>query len=453
MVDEAAAASGVAGAQVCVILDEQRAQFVYGSANAELYIPMTGDTVVQVGSVTKVFNAAMIMTLVEDGRLDLDAPVVEYVPDLKLADKQAQETITLRQLLSMSAGLDNGHATPLKGDGALARYVALLRDIPQVFAPGRGFGYSSAGSCIAGYAAERATGTPWDLLMQKRVFEPAGLVHAVTLAEELPYHRVSVGHAPAQRGRSPKVVRPWHVSQGGGPGGATFATTAHDLARFGQLFINGGKAANGDQVLSQTAVRMMTNPTIDAPAAYKWGARQQWGLGPYVAHWGDAIVWGHAGGNQSGGAQLIWFPQKRAVLAFVINTIGAFDEFTARMFGDFSQAVLGVSAPTLAPPEPQLRIGDPRRFVGAFARNGMRYEISQDAGRLRYKEISLRRGGLGDALGEVVQGELVSLGGDRFLVKTPGPSGPISIAFFGDDGQGRAANLVVPMFATRRVDG
>jgi len=156
---------------------------------------------------------------------------------------------------------------------------------------------------------------------------------------------------------------------------------------------------------------------------------------------------------QSGGAQLIWFPQKRAVLAFVINTVGAFDEFTARMFGDFSQAVLGVSAPRLVAPEPPLRVGDPRRFVGAFARNGMRYEISQGADRLRYKQINLWRGALDATLGEAVQGELISLGGDRFLVKTRALRTPFRSLFSRDDGQGRAANLVVPMFAARRVDG
>src|SRR5437867_703229 len=67
MVDEAAAASGAVGVQVSVILGDQRADLVSGSANAELGTPMTVETVVQIGSTTKVLNAAMIMTLVEEG--------------------------------------------------------------------------------------------------------------------------------------------------------------------------------------------------------------------------------------------------------------------------------------------------------------------------------------------------------------------------------------------------
>src|SRR5689334_5305166 len=69
IVNHAAAASGAVGVQVSVILGDHRADFAWGSANAELGTPMTTETVVQIGSVTKVFNAAMIMTLVDEGKL------------------------------------------------------------------------------------------------------------------------------------------------------------------------------------------------------------------------------------------------------------------------------------------------------------------------------------------------------------------------------------------------
>src|SRR6185437_9227995 len=233
MVDAAARASGAVGAQVSVIVGDRRSDFVYGSANAELNIPMTVDTVTQVGSVTKVFNAALIVALAEEGKVGLDVPVVKYIPDLKLADERAQNTVTLRQLLSMSSGLDNGPYKPLKGLNALAEYVSGLRDIPQVFPPGTGYGYSNAGICVAGYVAQKVTGEAWDTLIRERIFEPAGLQHAITLAEDLPYFRVSVGHLPAQNGKAATVLRPWHISQGMGPAGSTLAMSAHDLASFG----------------------------------------------------------------------------------------------------------------------------------------------------------------------------------------------------------------------------
>jgi CubicO group peptidase (beta-lactamase class C family) len=454
LVNETASATGAVGAQVSVILGGERADFVYGDANVELNIPMTVDTLVQVGSVTKVANAALIMTLVEEGKLALDTPVIKYLPDLELGDKHARETITLRQLLSMSSGVDN--AVPYVdyggGEDVLARYVASLRKLPQVFPPGQGFGYTSAGSCIAGYAAERVAGSSWDALVHKRIFEPAGLASAVTLAEDLPFHRVSLGYTPAHDGKPAAVIRPWCLIRAQGPAGSTLAMSAHDLASFGQLFIDGGAASSGNRVLSESSVREMMTPTTEVPMPVPaWGVGTQWGLGPNMSHWDNAVVWGHAGGNGSGVAQLIWLPDKRGVLAFTVNTLSAFTGFSAQMFGAFSAAVFGASAPQLRAPESPARIDNPERYIGTYSRNCSRYEISARGDRLHYADANLGLGLPGERVGLLVEGELVPLQQDRFLMQMPGSPDFIPIGFFGSDAQGRATNLVNPAFASRRV--
>lgn len=218
------------------------------------------------GSVGKVLNAAIVVSLAEEGKLALDEPVVKYVPDLRIADRRAQQSITLRQLLSMSSGLDLGPYTEL-GPGAegLAKYVASLGTLRQAFPPGQGFGYSNAG--ISGYAAQLVSGESWDTLVRKRIFEPAGLKHAVTLAADLPYQRVSLGYVPAKGGKSASVIRLWYITQSQAPAGSTLAMSAHDLASFGQLFLNGGKTANGTRVLSEKAVNTMMTSTTDVPVA------------------------------------------------------------------------------------------------------------------------------------------------------------------------------------------
>ena len=452
IVDAAAAASGSVGGQVSVIVGEQRADFVYGLANAELQTPMTVDSIVQVGSVTKMFNAAVVLSLVDEGKLDLDTPVIRYLPELVLPD-EAQWTITLRQALSMSSGLDNPPHREFRGDQALARYVGLLRDVPLLFRPGQGFGYSNPGTCIAGLAAERVAGESWDSLLQKRIFDPTRLEHAVTLAEELPYHRVCVGHAPAQNGEPPKVFRPWYFAQAAAPAGLTLAASARDLASFGQLFINGGKAEDGTRVLSENATKAMVTPTTDVPITVpQWGVGSKWGLGPNRADWGNVAAWGHAGGTFSGGSQLVWFPERRAVLAFTTNTIAAFDELTAHIFGRFSAAALGFSAPKFELPGASIPIKNAVRFVGTYARTGLRYEISESNGGLHYKEINEGAGIPGEKLGVTVAGDLMALGGERFMLPVPGKPIGVLIAFYGDDGRGRAANMVVPMYAARRVN-
>ena len=455
MMDEAGASSGAVGAQVSAILGDQRVDLVYGTSNAQLNIPMTVDTIVQVGSVTKVLNAAIAMSLVDEGKLELDTPIVSYLPELEVADRHARETITLRQLLSMSSGLDN--AVPYvqhgRAEDALARYVASLHEVRQVFAPGKGFGYSNAGSCIVGRAAERLTGELWDTLLRQRILEPAGLVHAESLAEELPFHRVSVGHGPALGEQPPTVTRPWCLTRAQGPAGSTLAMSAHDTASFGRLFVSGGIAANGNRVLSESTIKAMMTPTTDVPIAVpKWGIGSKWGLGPNLSHWDGTAVWGHVGGNTSGACQLVWFPQKCGVLAFTVNTLAAFDMFTARMFDDFSRAVFGVGMSRLRAPESPLEVEQPTRFAGTYTRCGARYEVSEESGRLHYTERNLGLGVPGEILGIAVEGDLTSLGEARFLVMMPGFTDGIPVAFFGSDERGRACNVVTPMFAARRVD-
>src|SRR5579884_3213973 len=128
----------------------------YGIANLETRAPVGAETVFQVGSISKVFTATLVMTLVEAGKLDLDAPVFGYVPDLTLADMGAARAITLRHLLTHMAGFygdrfdDHG-----MGDDALAHAVAAFPTLKQQTAPGELWTYCNAGFDLAGLVIER----------------------------------------------------------------------------------------------------------------------------------------------------------------------------------------------------------------------------------------------------------------------------------------------------------
>src|SRR5689334_11679197 len=106
--DRAVKLSGVVGAQLSIIKGGEQWDFVRGFANSDLAIVMTDDTAMQVGSTTKLLNAMIVMSLAEEGKLDLDVPVKNYIPDFELADVDATGRITPRHLLSMSSGIDNG---------------------------------------------------------------------------------------------------------------------------------------------------------------------------------------------------------------------------------------------------------------------------------------------------------------------------------------------------------
>jgi len=448
IVDQAAAVSGAVGVQVSVILGDQRADFVSGSANVELDTPMTPETVIQIGSSTKVLNAAMIMTLVEQGMLDLDKPVKTYLPDLTLSDRTAAETITLRQLLSMTSGLDNGPYTRHGGgDDALARYVASLADLPQAFAPGAGWGYSNAGTSIAGHAAERVTGRSWDDLLLQRILEPAGLRHAVSRARDLPFQRVSAGHAPARAGGKPAVIRPWYITQAQGPAGSTLAMSAHDLATFGLLFLSDGKAADGTRVLSHESVVTMTTPVV---RVFSRSYTEHWCIGLEREHWSGTPVFGHAGGNMSGTSYLKIFPERRGVLAITVNTPAALGAFAPAIFDGFGPLVFDATRAKLTKPATPIALARPERYLGTYVMLGFRYEVVRDGSGLTMKVTTSSP----DGQSSTIQYAMVPLEPDVFLLEGAAGVGSAlgDVGFFGRDAEGRATNLVAPVFAARRTD-
>ncbi|WP_433225248.1 serine hydrolase domain-containing protein [Microtetraspora malaysiensis] len=216
MLTEAARRLGVTGAQAAVIAGGELRVAATGTANAELGIPMDPRTLIQIGSTTKLHTAVLVMTLVDEGLVDLDAPVRRYLPELRLADEEAARSVTPRHLLSMTSGIDNGrydddHDDPLG-------YLSTFADMDTLFAPGDGYSYSNASTVVSGALVARLTGLSWDEALRRRVFEPLGLRDCLTLWEELPYHRVAVGHAP-----DGSVVRPWALARGSGPAGARCA--------------------------------------------------------------------------------------------------------------------------------------------------------------------------------------------------------------------------------------
>jgi CubicO group peptidase (beta-lactamase class C family) len=121
---------GVPGAVLGVARGAETVEVSCGVTNVDTGVAVTPDTLFQVGSVTKVWTATVVMRLVEQGRLDLDEPVVSYLPELRLADPVVTRTVTMRHLLTHTSGIDGdfyGQGTG-RGDDCLGRYVAALAD-------------------------------------------------------------------------------------------------------------------------------------------------------------------------------------------------------------------------------------------------------------------------------------------------------------------------------------
>jgi CubicO group peptidase (beta-lactamase class C family) len=456
--------NGIFGAQLSIIKGAQQCDLAAGWAHAGIGLTMQTGTLMQIGSVTKLFNVTIVMSMVEEGTLELDAPVREYIPDFSVANLDATRTLSLRHLLSMSSGLDNGPYSYFgASDEALEQYVAGLRLLPQQFVPGRHFGYSNAGTCIAGYAASRVAGQSWEALVRERVLEPAGLTRAALLDGDVESENVSAGHlASPERGRAIIVDPVFSMHRSRAPSGATLAMAMKDLARFGRIFLNRGVADNGFKMLSESSVDTMLTSHIEVPTR---NDAQAWCLGPYTARWDEVQIWGHSGGTPTSLSHMLLLPERDAVIAFGINSPGYFPcgrfgispwkEFCHVMFEDVLQAAFGIRKPCIGVPDATID-PIPYRYEGVYEQLGVRMTITrvQSGIAAEYEtigntDVSMHKTTVREVL------LLRPLGKDRFLVvpaERAHEEQPQTeeVAFFGDDGNGRAMNLTNYVFAMRR---
>ncbi len=438
VLDDAARSLGIVGAQLAVYDGESVYELTSGYANLERRRPVTANTLFQIGSTTKVFNAALVMSLVDSGDLDLDEPVKTWITDLELTGADTEKHPTLRQLLSMSAGLDNGPYTDHgRGDDAIARYVASLAEVPQIFEPGTAFGYSNAGSNVAGLVAQRAMGINWETLLSDRVLKPLGLEHSANFAEDLLFRSVALGYrrAPGQR---PQRVQIWGLPRSMAPAGGTLCCSAGDLVRFARMFLDQGKAPGGRQVLSTSAVETMQTPQIDMPAKI---IAQKWCPGPYWKMWGGEVIHGHSGTNTGGSSLLLWCPEKNVAAATIANVPNQGYPLADRVFDTIFPQMFGIKKPRSPKPDTVTPADvDLDRYTGTFVALNNRFEFRIDNGKLVAKIPQL-------------ESELIPLGEDRFLPRDPAMGGNRGwdVAFWGYDGNGRATHFLNGVFALRRA--
>ncbi|OMQ14229.1 serine hydrolase, partial [Modestobacter sp. VKM Ac-2676] len=181
-----------------------------GVLNRATDVPVTTDAVFQIGSITKVWTTTLVMQLVDEGRLDLDAPLVEVLPDLQLGDPDVAKRVTMRHLLTHTSGIDGDVFTDTgRGDDCIEEYVAALADVTQNHPLGATFSYCNSGFTLVGRVVEVLTGQTWDAALRERVIEPLGLTHTSTLPEEAILHRAAVGHIAPGPGADPAPVPAW----------------------------------------------------------------------------------------------------------------------------------------------------------------------------------------------------------------------------------------------------
>ena len=206
--DDAAIRHDVPGAAVAVGVGDELAEAATGVVNRGTGVAATTDSVFQIGSVTKVWTASLVMQLVGDGLVDLDAPVRRYLPEFGVLDAAASATVTVRQLLSHTGGFDGDLFEDTgRGDDAVDRLLAFMRTgAAQVHPPGELFSYCNAGYSTLGALVTKLRGGTWESVLRERLIGPLGVTHMALFAEEAILFRAAAGHLADPDGGPPRVA-------------------------------------------------------------------------------------------------------------------------------------------------------------------------------------------------------------------------------------------------------
>lgn len=303
----------------------------------------------QIGSISKGYTATLVVLLADAGKLDLDAPVVDVLPDFAVADAVATGTITVRQLLNHTSGIEGDFVSDTgRGDDCLARYVEGVRDVGLTNPPGATMSYSSTAYNVLGRIVEVVTGLTWDEALKEMLCDPLGLAHTMTLPEEVLRFRAAMGHM-GEPGKAPVPTPLWNMlPRSAGPYGGISATAA-DVVRFARLFIDGGTAPDGTRVLSAGAVEAMLTREVEMPDQWFLGAH--WGLGWGLFEWDGARGFGHDGSTFGQLAYLRAIPEAGIALALLTNGGGAAPKVFETLCRELTAELAGVAMPGFGPAE------------------------------------------------------------------------------------------------------
>jgi CubicO group peptidase (beta-lactamase class C family)/D-alanyl-D-alanine dipeptidase len=367
----------------------------FGMADPQTKKPATAETIYRVGSVSKLFTDIAIMQLVEQGKLDLDAPVTKYLPEFQ-PKNPFDKAITLRQLMSHRSGLVRespaGHYFD-DSSPSLQRSVASLNGTELVFPPEKRTKYSNAGIAVVGLVLERTQKEPFAKYLGRTLLGPLGMKHSgfeptdeirKELAQALmwTYHGRTFGAPTFELGTS--------------PAGCLY-TTVLDLARFESALFAGGNGIIKRETLDAMWKEQYPDPANDRP----------FGIGFAIGKLDDQRRLGHSGAIYGFSTELAILPERKLGVvvaaskdvANAVTTHIANEALRQLLAVKDRKPITPIASPVKLTPETV------HRLAGRYLSGARGYDLIEGAGRLWLLPL---RGGF--------RAELRSLGPDELIV-------------------------------------
>ncbi len=261
-----------------------------GLADVGARQPLVKQSLFQIGSIGKLFTAILVLQEVENGTIDLHAPLNTYLEWFRV-HSTFDEPITVHHLLTHTAGIIAG-----TDDTGEHRYEAyLLRHTHTGTPPGTYFHYSNIGYKILTALLENVTGIAYGELVQARILDPLGMTNTLPVITHHIRHRLAVGYTHLYDDRPPLpgypfVPAPWFEY---GYGDGSIVSNASDMLIFLRCIINRGLADDGQAVITDTSFDLITTAYTEAFGEHHYG------YGVTISTFDDITHFGH-GGNMLG---------------------------------------------------------------------------------------------------------------------------------------------------------
>lgn len=432
--DRLTAADGierVPGISMCILDGDEIHELTSGVANQLTGESVRPETLFRIASITKTYTATLVMQLVDQGRVDLDRPLVEQLPEFRLAHAQDTAAVTPRHLLTHTSGISGDIEFPAgRGDDALQQWVARLADAQPLFSPGVTHSYSNAGYNVLGRLVEYVLGITWEDALREKITAPLGLRDTVTLPEEVLPKLHALGHRTDVEKGELEPIETWDADRGSAPCGEISAS-APDLMAFARMHLDQGRGPDGTRLLSTDVAASMLEPQIALP---RHSISAAWGLGFELFASGNDLIPGHGGNVDAQTSGLYLIPGRHAALCVLTNS----DRGSIRVQPLVRRVLdewFGVRLePDLEPPDatPDVPI---EPYLGTYDRTDLLFDVARTDDGLTLT-ITDRLGRIG--AGEPQSYDLVPCAEEGvFLMMVPGvPRGmPVVFERWGDDGR------------------
>lgn len=366
--------TGTPGGAVAVVVgDRVMYSKAFGIANVETNEPVRPEMLFRLGSTTKMFTAAALVTLAEQGKLDLTAPVGTYVTGINAKVGR----VTGDQLLSHQSGFfDEAPMFGSHDETALEKEVRSWSENRFFAEPGKIFSYSNPGYWFAGFLIEHASQRKYADQLDETIFKPLGMKSTTLRPLVAMTYPLAQGHEETPQG--PRVIRPAANNAASWPAGSIFSNV-NDLSRFVIAFMNDG-VIDGKQVLSPAVIRRMTTPHAKIP-----GADASYGYGVQISNDRGFDVVSHGGSRAGYGSSIRMVPSKKFGVIAVANRTGVGLTTTVEMATQIGLSLARSSSSAATSTNPTGR-ADLQAYAGTYSQGPRTIEVLVRDGALILKQ-------------------------------------------------------------------